>query len=796
MKYVDVILPLGFEGLLTYSVPRSMEHRVQPFVRALVPLGRSKVYTGLIVCGRDEAPSAGGKDVEVKDVIDIVDDVPSLLPWQYRLWQWMADYYMCPVGDVFSVAFPAGMKQEEGYRPKTETYVRLTEPFRTESALHVALNMLNKADRQRDAFANYLTLSHYDTLNGSETEVPVAQVTREELQNVSKCTAATVKALIDRRLLETYEVEVGRLSREGTPHPELLKPLSPAQQRAYDEICGGMPRYATEGTADGTKPAPPSKPVLLQGVTGSGKTEIYIRMIQDCIDRGEQVLYLLPEIALTVQMTTRLHRVFGNRLGIYHSRYSDAERVEVWRKQLSDTPFDIILGARSAVFLPFRRLGLIIIDEEHETSFKQQDPAPRYHARSVAMMMARLTGTAPDVVLGTATPSVESFFNAVSGKYRLVQLTERYKGIELPSIDVVDTGDLRRRKMMYGAFSPQLVEAMRDALQGGRQVILFQNRRGFAPVIECHDCGWTPKCKNCDVTLTMHKTTGQLTCHYCGYTYAIPLKCPSCFCTDLRERGCGTEKVEEQLLQMEKYFLDDGNAQPPDSPAARHALRIARMDLDTTRTRNAYERIIGEFSAGRTNVLIGTQMVSKGLDFSNVSVVGILNADTMINHPDFRAYEHAFQMMAQVAGRAGRKGSRGRVILQTKKPDLPVISYVRANNYRAFFDEQCEERRLFAYPPYTRLVYVYLRHSKEPLVESAAVEMGGRLRHFFGKRVLGPDKPPVARVKRMCIRKIVLKLETGIDLQKARQCMRYVRDAIMQDKRYASLHVYFDVDPV
>ena len=773
-----------------------MQHRVQPFVRALVPLGKSKVYTGLIVCGRDEAPSADGKTVATKDVIDIVDDAPSLLPWQYKLWQWMAEYYMCPIGDIYSMAFPAGMKQEEGYRPKTETYVRLTEPFRTETALHVAMNMLARADRQMEVFTKYLALSHYDTLCGSETEIPVAPVTREELQNVSKCTAAAVKALVDRHLLETYEVEVGRLNREGMPHPELVKPLSPAQQRAYDEICSEMPRFCKASEAAAEKPLKAAKPVLLQGVTGSGKTEIYIRMIQDCIDRGEQVLYLLPEIALTVQITSRLHRVFGNRLGIYHSRYSDAERVEVWRKQLSDKPFDIILGARSAALLPFRRLGLIIIDEEHEASFKQQDPAPRYHARSVAMMMTRVTGTFPDVVLGTATPSVESFFNAVSGKYRLVQLTERYKGIELPRIDVVDIADLQRRKMMYGAFSPQLVEAMREALQGGKQVILFQNRRGFAPVVECRDCGWTPKCKNCDVTLTMHKTTGQLTCHYCGYTYGIPQKCPSCFCTDLREHGYGTEKVEEQLLGMEKYFLDGDNPPSADSGETPHILRIARMDLDTTRTRNAYERIIGEFSAGRTNVLIGTQMVSKGLDFSNVSVVGILNADTMINHPDFRAYEHAFQMMAQVAGRAGRKGSRGRVILQTKKPDLPVISYVRTNNYRAFFDEQCDERRLFAYPPYTRLVYVYLRHSKESLVESAAVEMGGRLRHFFGKRVLGPDKPPVARVKRMCIRKIVLKLETGIDLQKARQCMRYVRDAIMQDKRYASLHVYFDVDPV
>ena len=547
--------------------------------------------------------------------------------------------------------------------------------------------------------------------------------------------------------------------------------------------------------------------MLLQGVTGSGKTEIYIRLIKEEIERGRQVLYLLPEIALTVQIMQRLQSVFGDRLGIYHSRYSDAERVEIWQRQLSDNPYDVILGARSAIFLPFSRLGLVIIDEEHEQSFKQQDPAPRYHARSVALVMQRILSapSAPSsatllpsssasatavlpakngkrqpaavrVVMGTATPSLESYHNAISGKYHLVVLAERYKGMQLPETVIVDIADLQRRKMMYGPFSPQLVDAMRQTIADGRQVILFQNRRGFAPLVECHECGWVPKCKNCDVSLTMHKVEGQLRCHYCGYTYPIPDKCPSCFSRDIRQRGYGTEKVEERLAEL-------------------GFSRIARMDLDTTRTKNAYERIINDFSAGRTQILIGTQMVSKGLDFENVSIVGILDADTMLNYPDFRAYEQAFQMLCQVSGRAGRQGRRGVVYLQTRHPDLPVIRQVVENDFPSFFREQCDERQMFSYPPFTRVVYIYLRHSKDNLVESASIEMGGRLRQYFGQRVLGPDKPPVSRIKSLSIRKLVLKLELGIDLVRVRQCLRHVRDALLSDKRYASMQVFYDVDP-
>lgn len=765
MTYADVILPLGLEGLFTYAVPQQLVEKTKPFVRVIVPLGKSKTYTGLAVRLHSDAPREG---IDIKPIIDVLDEEPVLLPYQYKIWQWMAEYYMCPIGDVFRASFPAGMKQEDGYKPKTETYIRLTPQYQNEQALHIALNMLSRSPMQTKVFTTYLTLSHWDEISEDHSleAWEALPITREELTNTCHCSAAMISNVIKRGILETYEVPVGRLNTQGQPHPERIKPLSAAQQQAFDSIAS--PANAKPGT------------YLLHGVTGSGKTEIYIHLIQKTIDEGKQVLYLLPEIALTVQIMQRLHNVFGDRMGIYHSKYSDAERVEIWQKQLSAQPYDIILGARSAVFLPMTNIGLIIIDEEHESSFKQQDPAPRYHARSVAMMIARHFGA--QVVLGTATPSLESFYNAVNGKYHLVQLTERYKGMQLPKIEIVDTADLQRRKMMNGPFSPRLLQAIVEALENDRQVILFQNRRGFAPMIECHQCGWVPKCENCDVSLTMHKVTNQLTCHYCGYTYTLPHQCPCCEGTDLRVRGYGTEKIEEDL----ELILAERGVE---------SAKISRMDLDTTRTKNAYERIISDFSNGKSNILIGTQMVSKGLDFDRVSVVGIINADSIMNYPDFRSYEMAFQMMAQVSGRAGRKGQQGLVILQTKHPDTPVIDQVVRNDYRAFFDSQCEERQLFRYPPFTRIIYIYLRHTNDGVVDSASIEMGSRLRQLFGSRILGPDRPAVARVKSLNIRKIVVKLEAGIDLPRVRQYLRRVKEEVMQDKRYASLQIYYDVDP-
>jgi len=767
MSYADLILPLPLQGTFTYAIPVSMQSGVQVGVRVLVPFGRNKTYLGIVARLHDEKPQG----YEVKEITQVMDAEPIVTPQQLRLWQWIADYYLSPIGDVYKAALPAGLKAEDGYRPKTETYIRLTPAYQNEAALHVALNILGRAPKQLEAFITYLELSGWDQVEEMSNEKlemrngqqggDISEITREELLNASHASATTLQQLEKRGMLETYEVEVGRLNHGGAYHPELIKQLNTAQQEAYNQVLLSMMK----------------KPVtLLHGVTSSGKTEIYIHLIRQALERKEQVLYLLPEIALTVQMMQRLQRVFGNRLGIYHSKYSDAERVEIWQKQLSQNPYDVILGARSAVLLPFQRLGLVIVDEEHETSYKQQDPAPRYHARSVAIVLAQMYKAR--TLLGTATPSLESYYNAKTGKYGLVELKERYQGIELPEIQVVDIADLQHRKMMAGPFSPLLLNKVREALERGEQAILFQNRRGFAPLIECKQCGWVPHCQHCDVSLTYHRQMNQLTCHYCGYTYRVPTECPCCGSTELKTRGFGTEKIEEQVREV--------------FPEA----RVARMDLDTTRTRNAYERIITDFGAGRTNILIGTQMISKGLDFDKVSVVGILNADSMLNYPDFRAYEHAFMMMAQVSGRAGRKGKRGLVILQTKSKDVPVVQQVVRNDYAALYKDLVAERQAFHYPPYYHLVYVYLKHRYDDVVSTASIELGSRLRQWFPGRVLGPDKPAVAKVKSQNIRKLVLKLENGIDMKKVREYLLMAQSQMLTDKRYSSLQIYYDVDPL
>ena len=756
MYFVDVILPVPLEGLFTYGLPEQWAAQVTMGVRVLVPLGKSKHYIAMAVRVHQTEPQVKWKNIE-----QVLDDKPVLRLEQMRLWQWISDYYMSPIGDVFKAAMPSGMKTEEGYRPRTETCLDLAEKWRSEQNLHLALDMMRRAEKQRKVFETFLTMTGWDRIEGSVPQGQIEELSRDELMNATHCTAAVLKSLIDRGYLTTYEREVGRLNHGGEPDYTRIQALSTAQQDAYNDILMGFLKKNV---------------VLLHGVTSSGKTELYIHLIKRAIEHHEQVLYLMPEIALTVQMQQRLQRVFGNRLGIYHSKYSDAERVEIWKKQLSDAPYDVILGARSAVFLPFQKLGLVIIDEEHETSFKQQDPAPRYHARSAAIVLASMYGA--KTLLGTATPSAESYHNVLTGKYALATLNTRYKDIALPEIRVVDTKDLQRRKMMHGPFSPQLLAAVRAALDNGEQAILFQNRRGFAPMVECKQCGWVPKCQNCDVSLTLHKNTSQLSCHYCGFTYRVPEQCPNCESRELMTRGFGTEKVEDQILEL---FPD---------------ARVARMDLDTTRTRSAYERIIGDFSAGRTNILIGTQMVTKGLDFDRVSVVGILNADSMLNYPDFRAYEHAFTMMSQVSGRAGRKGKQGLVLLQTKNKDLDVVRQVVTNDFQSFFRDLEQERRDFRYPPFSHLIYVYMRNKDNRLLESAAMEMGARLRQWFGGRALGPDKPAVAKVKTMNIRKIVLKLELGIDLASVRKYLRQAEQQMMQNKQYASLQIYFDVDPL
>ncbi|MGP1378621.1 MAG: replication restart helicase PriA [Prevotella veroralis] len=769
MTYANIILPLPLEGYFTYAVSEGLIPQIQVGVRVTVPLGKSKIYVGIVAeypvdvpKPAEEVAQQGKKKIVYKNIANVLDDSPILLPQQLRLWKWIADYYMSPIGDVYKAALPSGLKAEDGFRPRTELFIRLAEKYRDEQTLTLLISSMKRAAKQLDVLMTYLRLTGVDNIEHLLPETELREVTREELMNESHASIAVIRSLQEKMILVTYEKEVGRLNHNIAPHPEKIKPLNEAQTEAYNHILVQMMGHPV---------------TLLHGVTSSGKTEIYIHLIQKAINEHKQVLYLLPEIALTVQITERLKAVFGNRLGIYHSKYSDAERVEIWKKQLSSNPYDVILGARSAVFLPFHRLGLVIIDEEHEQSFKQQDPAPRYHARSAAIVLAQMYAGAK-TLLGTATPSMESYYNAKQGKYGLVELSRRYKDIQLPSIEVVDMKDLYRRKMVSGPFSPRLLSAVRGALERGEQAILFQNRRGFAPMIECRQCGWVPKCPNCDISLTYHKSMNYLSCHYCGYTMKVPEQCPCCESKDIRGRGYGTEKIEDEIRSI--------------FPEA----RIARMDLDTTHTRNAYERLINDFSTGKNNLLIGTQMVTKGLDFGKVSVVGILNADSMLNYPDFRAYEQAFMMMSQVSGRAGRKGKRGEVILQTKTPDLPVIQYVVHNDYPTFFKELLDERREFHYPPFYHLVYVYLKHRDENIVNTAGVELGSRLRDIFGARVLGPDKPAVARVKTLSIRKIVLKLENGIDYPRVRQYLRGALDAMMKDKRYGALQVYYDVDPL
>lgn len=816
-KFVDLILPLPLHSYFTYSLPEEMAEGVQIGCRVVVPFGRKKFYTGIVQNVHYAAPT----EYEVKEVTAVLDTEPVLLPKQFKFWEWLADYYLCTQGDVYKAALPSGLKLESEtiveynpdfesqarlsekeqkildllsaepeqcvtklekdsgfkniltvikslldkeaifikeelkrtYKPKTETRVRLTHIAGTEERLKELFDELARAPKQLDLLMKYIELSG---MLGSK----VKEVTKKELLLRASASPAVFNGLVDKAVFEVYQQEVGRLSHLVKSN-QPLHPLNEYQQRAHDEI---VQSFQDKNVC------------LLHGVTSSGKTEIYIHLIEEAFRQGKQVLYLLPEIALTTQITERLQRVFGARLGIYHSKFPDAERVEIWRKQLSQEGYDIILGVRSSVFLPFRNLGLVIVDEEHENTYKQQDPAPRYHARNAAIVLASMYGA--KTLLGTATPSIETWQNATSGKYGFVELKERYKDIQLPEILPVDIKELHRKKRMNGPFSPLLLQYMHEALGQKEQVILFQNRRGFAPMIECHTCGWVPKCKNCDVSLTFHKGLNQLTCHYCGYTYQLPRICPACEGADLRHRGFGTEKIE-----------DDVKALFPEAT-------VARMDLDTTRTRSAYERIISDFEQGKTDILIGTQMVSKGLDFDHVSVVGILNADTMLNYPDFRAYERAFQLMAQVSGRAGRKNKRGRVVLQTKSMDHSIIPQVIANDYEEMVNGQLAERQLFHYPPYYRLIYVYLKNRNETLLDLMAQTMAGKLRTLFGNRILGPDKPPVARVQTLFIRKIVLKIETNAPMARARELLVQVQKEMVADDRFKSLIVYYDVDPM
>lgn len=821
-RYADVVLPLPLGETFTYSLPDSLQACVQVGSRVIVPLGNRKYYSAIVVCLHDNKP-----EYATKEVAELAGESPLVLPSQLQLWRWIADYYLCSLGDVYKAALPAGLKLESEssvmfvedfanldsltpserrvydlleqepvqklsalqkqtgisgiltlvnhmlekgavrvkeevrrtYKPRTIPCVRITPEYFEESVLRSFFLSLPRKSKQQELLMRYMQLSSTASAQVLQNYNLLKDVTRDELLQDGTFSPSSFNTLRKKGVLEVWQKPVGRLSESQIPAHLVMHELSEAQQHAMNQI------EATWEQRD---------VCLLHGVTSSGKTEVYIHLIQRELERGRQVLFMLPEIVLTTQLTERLKRVFGDRLGVYHSRYPDAERVEVYQKMLSEKPYDIIVGVRSSVFLPFRRLGLVIVDEEHETSFKQQDPAPRYHARNVALVLAAQHKA--KTLLGTATPSLESYHNALSGKFGLVTLSTRFREVQLPDIRVVNVQELRRKHLMTGPFSPHLIDLIRETLQHRKQVILFQNRRGYSRVVECHVCGWTPRCEKCDVSLTYHQRIGQMVCHYCGSTYPVPTQCPCCESKEIRNMGYGTERIEEQLARI--------------LPEA----RIARMDLDTTRSRMAYEQILQDFQQGKTDILVGTQMVTKGLDFEHVSLVGILDADGMLSQPDFRSHERAFQMMEQVAGRAGRKGSQGHVVLQTRDPNSPVVQQVVQHDYQAMYEAQMEERRLFGYPPFCRMVTVFMKHRDEQVLDLLSRDMAQTLQNAFHERVLGPDTPPIGRVQMMHIRKVLVKIELSVSLSKVRVYLRQVQKYLLAQPRYKAAQIYYDVD--
>lgn len=741
MRLVDVILPLAIgEGAYTYSVPDD-----KPFpavgARVLVPIG-TKEITG-IVLREHTAPLREG--ITLREVIDVLD-APSRLwvtPEQLRLWQWVADYYMCTLGEVLVAALPAGIT-DDNYTARIVTYLR----FRQGVDLDKAKASLSRAPKQRKVFDTYLRLA------GEEQEVEKRLLVEEAGQSV-----AAVRALVERKILDEYGKNCTRLQ-PFTGMVEPAHPLSPAQQKAKEEIARA---FLTKDVC------------LLQGVTSSGKTEVYIHLIREQLAQGKQVLYLVPEIALTTQLTSRMQRVFGDDLLVYHSRFTDAERVEIYRSVLENNAPKVLIGARSSVFLPLRNLGLVIVDEEHETSYKQQEPAPRYHARSVAIMLAHRQGA--KVLLGSATPSVESYYNAQTGKYGLVRLTERYAGLQLPKITVIDLQRQYHRKEMYDHFCDPLVERIRQELDKQKQVILFQNRRGYAPLLQCVTCGKPPRCVNCDVPLTLHLQQHEMTCHYCGYHTPIPTVCPECGGA-LKVHGFGTERLEEEIGRL--------------FPEA----RVLRMDLDTTRSKNAYRTIINAVANREVDILIGTQMVTKGLHFDDVSLVAVLNADPMLNQPDFRSYERAYQMLEQVAGRAGRKGQQGEVFIQTFEPQNAVLDYVRRHDYEGLYGSQIADREQFGYPPFHRLIVLVLKHRNISRLETAACTLQERLKQVFGSRVSGIIVPSVPRVRNEYVREIRLRIEASAGIGRAKALLREQIGYVQSLPDCKGTAIMADVDPM
>lgn len=819
--YAEVILPLPLYSTFTYSIPHEMLNTVKVGYRVIVPFGRKKYYTAIVASITPIKPDG----YEVKEIIMALDDHAIVRHPQIKFWEWIAEYYLCAIGDVYKAALPAGLKVEsetfielntdyeedeeyrlndreaivcqtldhsgrmspaeiekrtgfrnveaivsrllekgaiivseklvERYRSHKDTYVRLTAGKGDSEALHSAFDKVKSAKKQEAMLLALIELSGF-----TRKDEPIKEVSRAKLLERTGLTSPIIAAMAQKGIVETYKKEINRFKYNGLINAT-LPTLSDAQSRALDEIHKAFTKQDI---------------VMLHGVTSSGKTEIYIRLIDYVMRNGNQVLYLVPEIALTTQLTRRLQRVFGDKVLIYHSKFSDNERVDLWRKILKSNEPCVVIGARSSVFLPFGNLGLVIVDEEHETSYKQYDPAPRYNGRDAATVLASMHGA--KTLLGSATPSVETYYKARSGRYGLVTLNVRYEGVKLPSIEIIDMNTARKRQIATGTFADRTKMLAREALNRGEQVIFFHNRRGFAPLARCKQCGWVPKCEHCDVSLTYHRRFNELVCHYCGASYPLPNVCPACKEPGIEILGYGTERIEDEV---ETLF-----------PQA----KIARMDLDTTRNKDGYETIIEDFSQRKSQILVGTQMVTKGLDFEGVSLVGVLNADTLINFPDFRSTERAFNMLEQVAGRAGRKKSDGIVAVQTSQPAHPILAFLTAHDYTGFYNAEIEERCNFNYPPFTRLIYIYLKHRDINILTEMSAIYGNKLRELFGTRVFGPEEPMVSRIQSLYIRKIMLKIEVQASMKKVKNILRDTFEQMHQHPRMKGIIIYYDVDPI
>ncbi|BDW91198.1 primosomal protein N' [Flagellimonas marinaquae] len=815
--FLEVVLPIPLEKLFTYKISEAEADFIQAGMRVAVPFGKTKIYTALAYKVHTHAPEA----YEPKEIYQILDERPVVDKVQLKHWEWVANYYMCTLGEVVRSALPSAFllesetlilpnknakvdelqltddefliyealqhqtalkisevsdildkknvlkivnamvhkgivlqKEElyEQYRPKLVRYVKLAEQFEGEEQLSELLNDLTRAPKQ-----SQVVLSLFQLRAKSAKPIPIS-----ELEKESGGSRSVIKALIDKNILEEYHIRKDRVEFDGRSGDVGAIELNEHQHRALDDIQHGFDE---------------EKPVLLHGVTSSGKTEVYVKLIKKCLDEGKQALYLLPEIALTSQLINRLQQYFGHQVSVYHSKYSIHERVEVWNNVLNDAEkARIVIGARSSLFLPFTNLGLVVVDEEHENSFKQFDPAPRYQARDAAVVLAALHSA--NIVLGSATPSIESMYNAKTAKYGYASMAHRFGDVLMPDINLVDIKEATRKRRMKGHFSETLIKAIEEALEEGGQIILFQNRRGFAPVVECTTCGHVAQCPNCDVSLTYHQHRNQLRCHYCGYHMALQQACLACGSPTLDKKGFGTEQIQQELGQL---FPD---------------VSVGRMDLDTTRGKYAYEKIISSFENQEMDILVGTQMVTKGLDFRNVSLVGIMNADSMLNFPDYRAHERSFQMLTQVAGRAGRTKKRGKVLIQTYNPYHQILQQVTTNNYDKMFQEQFYEREQFKYPPLVRLIKITLKDKDFNKLNEAADWMAGSLRNVLGTQILGPEYPPVARIRRDYLKNILIKIPRKQPLAQTKNSIKRIEKSFNAISKYKSIRLVYNVDHI